>query len=372
MKIAFINNSTGWGGLEMNTLKLAKLLSEKEYQISLISNKNSTIYKKGEHVFSETLLLKNIKRLFDINSAKAISLFLKEKNINTIFVFDNKDIDVVAWIKILFDKDLTIIYQQHMQIGINKRDIFHTLRFKTIKYWISPLQYLKDEIALRTYFPVDRVKVIPLCMDISKFTYKKYTKQQALQLLNITPKAPLIGIIGRFSKKKGQLFLVECLLKLKQKGINIEILIVGSATINDPEGIEYYEQICKYVKDNNLEDVVHIKESNADVALFYNAVDIFVLASHSETYGMVTIEAMLSQLPIIATKSGGTSEILQDGKLGSLFEYENHDEFCNKLIWILNNKTEVETIALKAKRIAIEKYDQQIEIDAIDDLLKEI
>ncbi|MGY8976988.1 MAG: glycosyltransferase [Cytophagales bacterium] len=44
------------------------------------------------------------------------------------------------------------------------------------------------------------------------------------------------------------------------------------------------------------------KQGIEDVSVFYNAIDIFALASHSETFGMVTIEAMLSKLPIIPTK----------------------------------------------------------------------
>ena len=43
MKISFLITSDGWGGLEMNVLKLAKLLIQKGYDITLITHKNSTI-----------------------------------------------------------------------------------------------------------------------------------------------------------------------------------------------------------------------------------------------------------------------------------------------------------------------------------------
>jgi len=64
---------------------------------------------------------------------------LKTKDIQTLMVFDNKDLDVIAWTKKIFFKELKVIYQQQMQIGVNKRDFIHDFSFKAINYWISPL-----------------------------------------------------------------------------------------------------------------------------------------------------------------------------------------------------------------------------------------
>ena len=364
--------STGWGGLEMNILKIAKLLSKRNYNITLITKEESTIYTKGKDVFSDVVLLNNVKKYFDFKSAIKISNALKQRDIKTILVFDNKDIDVIAWAKKLFFNNLNIIYQQQMQIGINKKDFLHTIRYKTIDVWISPLEYLKEEIKHRTNYPVERVEIIPLCTDINKFTNRKYTKEQALKKLNITLKLPLVGIIGRISEKKGQKFLVESLIKLRKENINFELLIFGSPTVNDTESQEYYKQLLKLVKDNDLENIVHLVEYREDVSLFYNAVDLFILASHSETFGMVTIEAMLSNIPILGTKSGGTSDILEYGKLGALYEYENYDEFKEKIIWFLSNTDEAIKIAKQAQNIAITKYDSKVEVDGFDRIIKSV
>ncbi|HSY62857.1 MAG TPA: glycosyltransferase family 4 protein [Cytophaga sp.] len=369
-KIAFLITSTGWGGLEMNTLKLAKLLSEKEYLITLITQENSSIYMQGKDIFDSTILLQKKRKYFDFSTAKKISTSLKATHIDTIFVFDNKDLDVVAWTKKLFYKSLFVLYQQHMQIGINKKDFLHSFRFNAINTWISPLEYLKKEVTLRTKFPEDKILVVPLCLNTDPFTTKKYSQTEALSKLNIHPKAPLVGIIGRIAEKKGQLFLVESLLRLKNKGIHIELLIFGSPTVNDPECQAYYGHILEAIKEHKLEDIVHMVPYQKDVALFYNAVDVFVLASHSETYGMVTIEAMLSGLPILATHAGGTSEILDYGNLGSLYEYENQKDFCEKLIYLLNNKTEAASMGKRAFENASKKYQQEIEVDGIDKIIK--
>jgi glycosyltransferase involved in cell wall biosynthesis len=179
-----------------------------------------------------------------------------------------------------------------------------------------------------------------------------------------------MGIIGRITEKKGQLFLVEALTKLKHASVNIDLLIFGSPTVNEPEAQAYFKLIKDTVKSNNLENNVYFVDFNEDVALFYNAIDIFALATESETYGMVTIEAMLSGVSVIATDSGGTSEILGYGKYGTLYEYNNTDDFCKKLIEMLNNKAETEEKTNLAKDIALKKYDQKIEVQEIDKILR--
>jgi D-inositol-3-phosphate glycosyltransferase len=368
-KIAFYITSTGWGGLEMNTVKLAESLTARGFEVVLISQEKSSLYINSKKSFANFLLLPKIKKHFDFASAKLIGNYLKKNEISTLFVFDNKNLDTISWSKRFFFKQLNVIYQQHMQIGINKKDLIHTLRYNSISTWISPLEYLKNEVIARTKFPAHKIKVIPLCMDITKFTPSTYSKTEALALLNIVPKFPLLGIIGRISEKKGQLFVVEALRYLKLKNIEIEVLIFGSATVNDAECQAYDKRLREKVIEYDLESLVHFVPHKQDVSQFYNAIDIFVLASHSETYGMVTIEAMLSNVPIIATKSGGTSEILAFGKLGKLYECKDLDNFSSQLIDLMNNPNEAIVVANEAQKTAIAKYAQDIEVTAIVELL---
>jgi D-inositol-3-phosphate glycosyltransferase len=370
MKIAFLITSTGWGGLEMNVVKLAKLLLLKDYEIILITQEKSTIYISGKEYFPTSFLLDKTKKHFDFKSAKNIGNYLKKNKVNTLLVFDNKDLDLATWTKKLFYTKIKIIYQQHMQIGINKKDFIHTFRYNSIDCWISPLEYLKNEVVERTKFPKEKIKVIPICLNTSKFINKKYSKEDALKLLNISPKFPLLGIVGRISEKKGQLFLIDSLIRLKQEGVSIELLIFGSATINDIECQAYNKLIIEKVKNNNLEQVVHFIEFREDVSQFYNAVDVFAMASEGETYGMVTIEAMLSKLPIIATNSGGTSEVLNFGKFGLLYEPKNSNDFCEKLIYLLTNTQTTHKMIDEAFENAKTKYASEIEVEGIDKLIR--
>ena len=96
MKIGFVYSSNGWGGLEMNILKIAKSLTQIGYEIVLISNKESTVYQKGKHLFSSIIEINPKSKYFDFATAKLLAKDLKSADIKRVIVFDNRDIDLIA------------------------------------------------------------------------------------------------------------------------------------------------------------------------------------------------------------------------------------------------------------------------------------
>ncbi len=357
-KIAFVITSTGWGGLELNTLKLARQFEKMGYSILFITREETKLNEEATKNFANTTSLKSPKKYFDFKNAFKLARILKKETIDTAIIISNRDIDLLSITKRFFLKDLKIIYQQQMQVGIDKKDFLHTLRYKALQYWVCPLPYLKKEVLEKTKFPQERIKIIPLGIDIENFITKKYSQDEALKKLDINTTAPLIGILGRIDRKKGQDFLVKSIRELRHRNIDIELLIVGSPTINDTDGQQYFSEIKKMIVDEKLEKIVHVREHNSDVHLFYNAIDIFALASYSETFGMVTVEAMAAGVPVIASNKGGSPEILGKGKFGLLYELENINSFCEKVEWILNNPAKAQDLAALAQHEAINNYSE--------------
>jgi D-inositol-3-phosphate glycosyltransferase len=369
VQAAFFITSTGWGGLEMNTLKLAFSLRKRNYDISIYTIKSSKFYEKALESNMPVILINKPGRYFDISSAYRISSLLKKNGHNIIFLSHNRDIEIISLSKRLFYPGLKIIYQQHMQLSIKKKDIFHRIRYSNINYWISPLNYLKQQVIEKTTIPENKIKVIPLGVKTERFVNRKYTKEEARKKLNIETKELLIGTIGRIDPKKGQDFLIRALIELRKRNVNTELLIIGSATVNDETSNEYYNELKNFVKTNNLENICHFREHNEEVELFYNSIDIFALASQAETYGMVTIEAMLSGVPIIASNSAGSPEILNNGEYGSLYEVNDLNEFCNKLVSVINEQEITKAKTEAANKYVIKNYSLETEVNKIDELI---
>ena len=372
MKIAFLITSTGWGGLEMNTIKLAKSLFKLNYEITLFTQKNATILDKKDDVFSSTVFIERNRKYFDFKTAKQIARILKDKEINTIFIVDNKDLDVIAWAKAFYFKNLKIVYQQHMQIGIPKKNLLQTFRFKQIDKWISPLNYLKEEIKIQTKFDSRKVVQIPIGVDTGTLFKNNPSKEDARLNFGFKETDFVVGIIGRISRKKGQLFVVESLKNELLNTPNLKLLIYGSATINDEDCQQYEKELHSFVKKEKLDKSVIFHPHSSNVSSFFKSINLFVLASESETYGMVTLEALFHQIPVLATKSGGTTDLLNQGEFGELYLHGNQNDFLKKFKNIQDNYSKTKKQAIQGHDFAMKNYTMELETSSIHELLQNL
>jgi len=371
-KLGFLVCSTGWGGLEMNVIRLSGWMKERGWDITFFAYENTKVAQSAVENKHKLIPVKKHKKYFDFSNAYRLSKLLKKEEIEILFVFDNKDLDLTFLTKTFYNTSLKVVYQQQMQIGVKKSDWLHTMRYNSIDIWISPLNWLKEELALKTKFKQEKVRVIPLNTEVTKYLTPKYSKESARLNWAIPLETITLGIIGRIDPKKGQLFVAQAVEKLVKRGNNIQLLIVGDATINDPAGMKYFKNLESFIIRNNLQDHIYLKESTSDTLKFYNAIDLFVMASHGETFGMVTIESMLSGIPIIGTNTAGTPEILENGNLGTLFEFENENDFIEKVEKILENYPRYASLAHEAQQIAKVKYSHITECEQMEKIIKEL
>ena len=310
------------------------------------------------------------RKYFDFIKAFQLIQKVKKDGIDILLIRDTRDIGLIALAKTLSGGKLKLIYQQAMQIGINKRDIFHTLRFLKIDAWLTPLHWLAEQVKTRTRYPADKIHIVPKGIELEKFINQKHSKLEARELLSLSLDARILGIIGRIEQGKGQLFLLEAVNHLNKLNCNVELLITGEPTKN--EGTAYLDSLHKFIDEYNLNDKVHFRPFTDDVETFYSSIDIFTLASKAETYGTVTIEAMASGLPIIATNTGGTPEILKNGELGLLFPPGDIEAFSKNVIDLLDDPSKMKALGESAKKEAIEKYSHESESVLIEEIINNV
>jgi glycosyltransferase involved in cell wall biosynthesis len=143
----------------------------------------------------------------------------------------------------------------------------------------------------------------------------------------------VIGMIGRINPGKGQLFFLELADLLSKKYPNTHFVLVG-----DPfPGYEpILEEMKKVIRGKNLEASVSYLGFREDIPRIMAALDVFVLPSIlPDSFPTVILEAMAAGKPVVATRSGGASEMVRDGETGFLIpigDVEKGKEALEKLI----------------------------------------
>src|SRR5690606_33072583 len=122
----------------------------------------------------------------------------------TVIFRDNRDLEILAWCKVLFYKHLKPIYWQAMQLGVSKKDVYHTFKFNQLKYWVATLPSMKQDVEQKTNINPKKIKVIPLGINLERFTKINLNKAESRAFFKLPETGFMIGCIGRIDPQKGQ------------------------------------------------------------------------------------------------------------------------------------------------------------------------
>jgi glycosyltransferase involved in cell wall biosynthesis len=361
--IAFYCSSLSWGGLEMNIFKRALWMQERGHEVHFYCVANSTLHKEACKQVKTHTVVRNSKGL-DLKNARKIKNQFSVDNIQIAWCTDKRDVAVLGLAKRKSKQTFKLLYQQQMQFGIPKRDVWHTFIFKQIDYWIAPLNYLKDQVATQTKFPTERVHVIPLSMEIEDFNSNLPSREEARKYFKLGPEDLVVGMMGRIDFAKSQQFVKDVIADLLPKVPNLKMLMVGNKT--EGEWADYYDKLKDDLAENHSNGDIQIYPFMKEVGYFYQAIDIFVMASKNETFGMVTIEAMLSGKMIVGTNAAGTKELLQEGKHGTYFNWMDEDSLKLAMTEVIKKKDKAQKKAEAARVYAESAFSHFNECDQIE------
>ena len=170
---------------------------------------------------------------------------------------------------------------------------------------------------------IDEKKVVRVYNGIET---KKY---DCAKLKKYDENAIVIGCVARIMPElKGQDILLGAIKIVKKQHPKAMALFAGGIAENQQRN---YENLKNYVRDNSLEENVKFLGNVDNIPEFLNKIDICVVPSRSEGFGLALVEAMAMGVPCIASNIAGPREIIKKTDLGMLFESNNSWDLANKL-----------------------------------------
>ena len=127
---------------------------------------------------------------------------------------------------------------------------------------------------------------------------------------------PVVGIVGRLQRWKGQDRLLEAQALLRERGHPLHLVIVGGDSYElSPE---YAASLPELASRLGLDGAVTLVGEVADAMPFIEQFDVLVNASDPEPFGIVLLEAMAAGVPVVAVDSGGPRDIVEHARTGML------------------------------------------------------
>ena len=259
------------------------------------------------------------------------------------------------------------------------------LRLPIIAYERGYLEYLGSDISLssRIYASIAVSHAIKKNMESQKYSANTHVIYDGIDIdgqmnclernikrdIGIPDNSIVIGIIGNVREWKGQEYFVKAFMSLGGKYDNIYGLVIGGY---GPEDMKYVNHIKSISGGSELEKRLIYLGYRDDVPELLKIMDVFIHASITpEPFGMVILEAMLSNVPVIATNLGGPVESLENGNCGILVPPRNENAIIEGVEKYLNDSIFRKEIVARAHKRIIDEFDLRRTVGLVEDLFQE-
>jgi L-malate glycosyltransferase len=199
-----------------------------------------------------------------------------------------------------------------------------------------------------------RVKVILNAIDLDAFTPNCTSKRQLKRELRLRESDLLLGIVGQITRRKGQLELLRAFAEVVQQIPNSILLVIGAPLFNRDH--EYLALLKKTIFELGIGHNVRILGARTDVPRIMQALDLLIVNSTAEPFGLVIPEAMACGTPVLATAVDGIPEIISHRETGWLVQSGDEAELSDAIVSLLRREELREELAARAGRHVREAF----------------
>ena len=187
---------------------------------------------------------------------------------------------------------------------------------------------------------------------IKKEEYAREIKRQ----YGIPEGVPVVGFVGRLGREKGCHELFRAFRRVKEEFPTAKLLFVGpieKQETMEPDMLDYFQTCDDIIKTDR---VSHVEK-------YISAMDVYVLPSYREGFGMGVVEASAMGVPVVVTKYPGPSSAMEEGVSGYSVPVKDVDQLTEYILKFLCNPMAAKEMGLQGRKWVEERFDQKVFIE---------
>jgi glycosyltransferase involved in cell wall biosynthesis len=205
--------------------------------------------------------------------------------------------------------------------------LMERITINSVEKFVTVSDLLKRDLVSHG-IPAAKINTIYNGVNLNTFRQECVTGDVRAEL-GLRAEVPVIGMVARFHPVKGHRFFLEAAQAILQVRPDCRFLLVGSG--------QYRPEIEALVKQLDLGEQVVFTGYREDIVNILNILDVLVISSLSEGFGLTAIEAMAMQVPVVAARVGGLQEIIKNGDNGVLVPPANGQAIARAILDLLDN-----------------------------------
>jgi glycosyltransferase involved in cell wall biosynthesis len=271
-------------------------------------------------------------RRFNLEHVGMLRTYVRDKKIDLVHAHGYRS-DVFAFLATRRMPRVRLVTTHHGWIRNNVRQQVLTHAALLLSSLFDGIQVvsrpLREELP-RWLRRSPRVAVVPNGIVLDD--YRPLDVREAVRdRLGVAPADMLLAVVGRMSAEKGCFDMIEAFCTVAGSLPSCHVVFVGDGPLES--------EIRRRAEEARLSDRIHFAGHHTDIRPFYEAADVVVSPSHTEGISNVILEAMAFEKPIVATRVGGTPEIIEHERSGLLVRPERPQELAGAIVRLEQNPT---------------------------------
>jgi glycosyltransferase involved in cell wall biosynthesis len=360
MRILQVSSASSFGGGERYLVDLANTLAARGHELYAALRPNSPT---ATHLrlTRDRLKFLPLRNAIDAPSAQALASLVRKEQIEVIHAHMARDYSLAAYAA-RRNPNTKLIVTRHVLFPLNR---FHRRTLSQAAAVIAVSSAVGRQLESQRLVPVERIAVIPNGIDISRFDRgrARLDRHGLLACLRLPVESLLVGSIGELRKLKRHDDFIRAAADLVEQFPQANFVVAG---VDTSPSKEVRSQLERLVTELNLNGRVHLLGWLDNAEELVCALDIFVSASETESFGLAIGEAMAAGTAVVSTATEGASELIEDGINGVLVPIGDVGRMREEISLLLADDNKRRELGVRArerikKRFSLERMVDEIE-----------
>jgi glycosyltransferase involved in cell wall biosynthesis len=371
------------GGPALHVAYLTAGLADRGYETTLVAGtlargeESMAAVSESRGVRIETLpaLHRNIGPLRDAQAILRLARLIREER-PTILHTHTAKAGAVGRIAALLSGSARPPIVVHTFHGHVLRGYFNPLTsfgFRTLERWLARVTTalvavspeVRDDLVKLHVARASKFTIVRLGIELEERTdVASDVRAETRRQLGVGPDAFVVGWVGRMTAVKRTDDVVRALRGLVDRGVDVYLCLVGDGPDRD--------HLERYAHELGVVRRCLFVGYQQDVARFYSAMDALLLPSANEGTPVSVIEALAAQRPAVATRVGGTPDVIREGVDGFLVEVGDADALSERLAELAADPERRARMGASGRERVLERYAVERLVDDVDRLYRSL
>lgn len=367
MRILQLSSARTFGGGERHFVDLCNALTARGHEVHVALAPMSPLPAELKLAPTAQLITLPLRNAFDLRSAQKLARFVREQRIEIVHAHVARDYPLAAF-AVRRAPAAQLIITRHVPFALSR---LHKFALANVARVIAVSGPVAEGIRARKIFPADKIRVVPNGIDLAPYTtIDRATARAELRQRIQTRATLLVATVGDLSPVKGQDVFLRAAAQVVARGLtDVAFLVVGAD--NSATGATR-KQLAELIAAHKLAQYVHLLGRVVDLAPLLTALDVYVSASRAEAFGLATVEAMACGVPVVATATDGSREIVEDGVTGRLVPVGAHAALADALVALLNDADMRAEMGERARAAAHTRFSLERMVAETEQIYREV